>query len=194
MNTHVTGAVIRAKREAAGLTQAKLAACIGVTAKAVSKWETGAGLPDVSLLEPLAAALSVSPAELISGETVKNNNRSANMKKTAFYVCPVCGNVIHSVGAIAVSCCGVTLSPLEAKAADDAHTLSVSPVEDEWFVESRHPMEKEHFLSFVALAQSDRVTLVKWYPEGNAEARFPRRGHGVLYVYCARHGLFKQNL
>ena len=194
MNTHVTGAVIRAKRKSAGLTQAKLAASIGVTAKAVSKWETGAGLPDVSLLEPLAAALSVSPAELISGEAVKNNNRSANMKKTAFYVCPVCGNVIHSVGAIAVSCCGVTLSPLEAKAADGAHAVSVSPVEDEWFVESRHPMEKEHFLSFVALAQSDRVTLVKWYPEGNAEARFPRRGHGVLYVYCARHGLFKQNL
>lgn len=194
MNTYVTGSVIRAKREKAGLTQAKLAERIGVTAKAVSKWETGAGLPDVSLLEPLAAALSVSTAELISGETVQNDNRSANMKKTSFYVCPVCGNVLHSVGAIAVSCCGVTLSPLEAKPATDTHALSVSQVEDEWFVESRHPMKKDHFLSFVALAQSDRVTLVKWYPEGSAEARFPRRGHGILYVYCSRHGLFKHTL
>ena len=194
MNQHMTGAVIRAKREEAGLTQAQLAQKIGVTAKAVSKWETGAGLPDVALLEPLAAALSVPVSALFSGETVKNENRSANMQKTAFYVCPVCGNIVHSVGQIAVSCCGITLPPLAAKEADEAHRLTVTPVEDEWFVEAAHPMEKDHVLSFAAMAQSDRVTLVKWYPEGAAQARFPRRGHGILYVYCSRHGLWKQKI
>ena len=194
MNTDVTGGVIRVKREEKGLTQAQLAQAVGVTAKAVSKWETGAGLPDVSLWEPLATALSLSVAELFSGETVTNQNRSANMMKTTFYVCPVCGNIVHSVGEIVVSCCGVTLPPLVAKEADEAHTLSVTPVEDEWFVEGTHPMEKAHFLSFAALVQSERVTLVKWYPEGAATARFPRRGHGVLYVYCNKHGLRKQRL
>ena len=188
------GEIIRKKREEKGLTQARLAETLGVTAKAVSKWETGAGLPDVSLFEPLSAALSLSLAELFSGETVKNNNRSANMKKTKFYVCPVCGNIVHSVGEIAVSCCGVALPPLEAEEADEAHRLEVSPVEDEWFVESGHPMSKTHFLSFAALVQSERVTLVKWYPEGNAQARFPRRGHGILYAYCSKHGLFYQKL
>ena len=188
------GDIIRKKREEKGLTQAQLAQTLGVTAKAVSKRETGAGLPDVALFEPLAAALAVSVTELFSGDAVKNNNRAANMLKTKFYVCPVCGNIVHSVGEIAVSCCGVTLPPLAAKEADEAHALSVTPVEDEWFVESSHPMEKDHFLSFAALAQSERVTLVKWYPEGAAGARFPRRGHGILYAYCTKHGLMKQKL
>ena len=188
------GDIIRKKREEKGLTQAQLAKTVGVTAKAVSKWETGAGLPDVSLFEPLSAALSLSVTELFSGDAVKNNNRAANMKKTTFYVCPVCGNIVHSVGEIAVSCCGVTLPPLAAEKADEAHRLSVTPVEDEWFVEGEHPMEKDHFLSFVALVQSERLTLVKWYPEGAAQARFPRRGHGILYAYCTKHGLFSQNV
>ena len=188
------GEIIRKKREEKGLTQAQLAKTLGVTAKAVSKWETGAGLPDVSLFEPLSAALALSVTELFSGEAVNNRNRAANMMKTKFYVCPVCGNIVHSVGEIAVSCCGVTLPPLAAKEADEAHRLSVSPVEDEWFVESSHPMEKDHFLSFAALVQSERVTLVKWYPEGAAGARFPRRGHGILYSYCTKHGLLKQKL
>ena len=188
------GDIIRKKREEKGLTQAQLAQTLGVTAKAVSKWETGAGLPDVALFEPLAAALAVSVTELFSGDAVKNNNRAANMLKTKFYVCPVCGNIVHSVGEIAVSCCGVTLPPLAANEADEAHALSVTPVEDEWFVESAHPMEKDHFLSFAALVQSERVTLVKWYPEGAAGARFPRRGHGILYAYCTKHGLMKQKL
>lgn len=41
MNTYVTGATIKAIREAKGMTQAQLAETIGVTSKAISKWETG---------------------------------------------------------------------------------------------------------------------------------------------------------
>jgi hypothetical protein len=44
------------------------------------------------LLEPIAAAFGVSVPELISGIRVKNANVSANMIKSKFYVCPVCGN------------------------------------------------------------------------------------------------------
>lgn len=56
MDHYVTGGVIRALREKKKLTQAALSDKIGVSDKAVSKWETGRGLPDITLLEPLGAA------------------------------------------------------------------------------------------------------------------------------------------
>lgn len=110
-NQYVTGAMIKRLREEKKLTQAALAEGINVTDKAVSKWETGRGYPDISLVEPLAAALGVSVIELLSGESVVNTNRSSNMLRIRFYVCPVCGNVIHSTGEAVVSCCGIILPP-----------------------------------------------------------------------------------
>ncbi|MBQ2677381.1 MAG: helix-turn-helix transcriptional regulator, partial [Firmicutes bacterium] len=53
MDRYVTGAVIRELREKKKLTQEELAEKIYVSGKAVSKWETGQGFPDISLLEPL---------------------------------------------------------------------------------------------------------------------------------------------
>ena len=79
MDQYVTGGAIRRLREERGLTQAKLAERLDVSAKAVSKWETGKGFPDISLLEPLAGALGASVMELLSGDTVVNRNKSANM-------------------------------------------------------------------------------------------------------------------
>ena len=78
-------------RKTANITQAELATKLNYTDKAVSKWESGRGLPDISLLEPLGKALGVSVAELLSGECVLNRNRSGNLFKSRFYVCPVCG-------------------------------------------------------------------------------------------------------
>lgn len=65
----------------------------------------------MSLLEPLARALRISVPELLSGEQVVNSNRAANILRSALYVCPVCGNIIHASGAAVVSCCGVALPP-----------------------------------------------------------------------------------
>ena len=79
MNTYVTGATIKQLRENRSLTQAELAEKIGVSSKTVSKWETGKGLPDISLLQPLAAALGISLIELMNGEPIINKNTSANM-------------------------------------------------------------------------------------------------------------------
>ena len=59
MNTYVTGSTIRLLRESKNMTQAELAHTLAVSAKTISKWETAKGLPDISLLEPLAAALGV---------------------------------------------------------------------------------------------------------------------------------------
>ena len=194
MNTYVTSAAIRRLREGKKLTQGALAEKIGVSCKAVSKWETGRGLPDISLLEPLAQSLGVSVMELMSGETVSNRNVSCNMLRTKLYVCPVCGNVIHCAGEAVVSCCGITLPPLEAEEPDEMHPMTLERVEDEEFISIRHPMTKEHFISFVAYATADRFQLVKFYPEGNAETRLRLQGRGVLYFYCNRHGLFKRRI
>ena len=192
MNTYVTGTAIRQLREKRNLTQAALAEKISVSSKTISKWETGKGLPDISLLQPLAQALGISVIELMNGEQITNRNVSANLLRGKFCVCPVCGNVLHSTGSALVSCCGITLPPLEAEEADEEHGITVENVEDEHFVTIHHPMTKEHFISFLAFVTCDRVQLVKFYPEGNAETRLQLRGMGQLYYYCNRHGLFRK--
>ena len=192
MNSYVTGATIRQLREKRNLTQAELAERIGVSSKTISKWETAKGLPDISLLQPLAQALNISVIELMNGEHIINKNTSANMLRSQFHVCPICGNVIHSTGSSLISCCGITLPALEAEEADEDHTINIETVEDEHFITVHHPMTKEHFISFIAFVTSDRMQLVKLYPEGNAETRLQLRGMGYLYWYCNRHGLFKK--
>ena len=192
MNTYVTGNTIRQLREDRRMTQADLAQKLGVSSKTISKWETGKGLPDITLLQPLAQALGISVIELMNGEHITNRNISANLRRCKFYVCPICGNILYSTGNAVVSCCGVTLPPLEAEDADDDHTVTVENVEDEHFITVHHPMTKEHFISFVAYVTCDRVQFVKLYPEGEAQTRLQMRGLGTLYYYCNRHGLYKK--
>lgn len=106
MNESHTGGVIRALRQRQGLSQQALAQRLCISDKTVSKWETGRGLPDIGLLEPLAAALGVSPAELLAGAIAVNGNRHADLRRSRWYRCPVCGNILWAVGAGAFSCCG----------------------------------------------------------------------------------------
>ena len=194
MDTYITGATIKKLREEKGLTQLQLAENLGVTAKAVSKWETAKGLPDISLVEPLSKTLGVSVMELMSGETVINKNLSSNILFSKFYVCPVCGNVIHTTGATVISCCGITLPVLEADEVDEWHEISIENVEDEKFITVSHDMTKSHYISFIAYVTSDKIHFVKLYPEGNAETRMQFRGRGFLYIYCNRHGLMKMKV
>ena len=194
MDTYVTGATIKQLREARNLTQAELAQQLGVSSKSISKWETAKGLPDVTLLQPLAQALGISVIELMNGEPITNKNLSANMLRSKFYVCPLCGNVLHCFGDTLISCCGITLPPLEAEEADEDHSVTIENVEDEHFITIHHPMTKAHSISFLASVTSDRLQMVKLYPEGNAEARLQLRGRGYLYYYCNHHGLFKKRI
>ena len=194
MNHYVTGSAIRLLREKKGYTQKQLAERLLVSDKAVSKWESGRGLPDISLIEPLAKTLGISVAELLSGEYVQNRNRHGNMLKSRFYVCPVCGNAIFATGEGSFSCCGVSLPPLEPEEQDEAHAITIERVENETFVSLQHPMEKDHYISFLAFVTSDRVRFVKLYPEQNAETRFSIRGRGILYALCNRHGLFARKV
>ena len=191
MNNYVTGTTIRHLREDRGMTQAELGEKIGVSSKTVSKWETAKGLPDITLLQPLAQALGISVIELMNGEPIINRNVSANLLRGKFYVCPLCGNIIHCTGSTVVSCCGINLPPLEAEAPDEDHGITIENVEDEHFITVCHPMEKTHFISFLAFVTTDRVQMVKLYPEGGAQTRLQLRGMGQLYWYCNQHGLFK---
>lgn len=194
MNSYITGTTIKKLREKKRLTQTQLAEILGVSSKAVSKWETAKGLPDIALIEPLADALSVSVMELMTGDTVINKNISSNILRSKFYICPVCNNIIRAMGDAVISCCGIALPPLDAEEADENHQIVIQKVEDESFITVNHEMTKAHYISFVAYLTTDRVQFVKFYPEGNAETRLNIRGRGYLYIYCNKHGLMKQKI
>ena len=190
MNQYITGTIIKELREKNLMTQAELAEKLCVSDKTISKWETGKGYPDISLLEPLANIFKVSITELLYGNAIENVNVSANMLRSNFYVCPVCGNIIHSMGQAAIHCHGILLSPCRAEETDENHMIFVERVEDEFYVRIDHDMTKQHYISFIAALSSDRIQMVKLYPEGNAEARVQLRGVKKLYFYCNRDGLF----
>ena len=192
--SYVQNETIRALRDRKALTQKQLAEKLCISDKTISKWETGKGLPDISLLEDLARVLGVSLTELMTGDLQTNENRSANLRRMGFYVCPVCGNVITAVGKGSFSCCGIPLPLQEAQPEDNAHTITVEPVEDEICVTIAHPMTKSHYISFIAWVSNDRAELVKLYPEQDITVRFKKRGHGTVYAYCNRDGLFSRRL
>lgn len=194
MNQYVTGAVIKELREKNRMTQAELADRLGVSDKTISKWETAKGYPDITLLEPIAKEFKISVTELISGNAVSNVNVAANMLRSNLYVCPVCGNIIHSMGEASVSCHGITLFPLEGEESDDEHRLEIEVVDDEYYVTVNHEMTKKHYISFIAAVSSDRIQIVKLYPEGNAAARFSINGVREIMYYCNKDGLFMQRL
>ena len=176
MNQYVTGAVIKELREKKNMTQAELAEKLCVSDKTVSKWETAKGYLD------------------ISGNTVSNVNVSANMLRSKFYVCPVCGNVIHSMGESVIHCHGILLSPCQIEETDEQHMIFIERVEDEYYIRIEHEMTKNHYISFVAALSSDKIQMIKLYPEGNAETRVKMNGVKKILFYCNRDGLFGVNV
>lgn len=194
MDQYVTGAVIRELRQQKGMTQLQLAEALSVSDKTVSKWETGKGYPDITLLEPIADAFRISVTELISGNPVRNRNVSANMMRSRFYVCPVCGNVLHAMGEAVIHCHGVQLLPAEPEETDERHMIFIEQVEDEYYVRISHGMTKQHYISFISAVSPDRIQTVKLYPEENAEARFAMRAVQKIFFYCNRDGLFAMNV
>lgn len=187
-----TGEIIRMMRLQKKMTQSALAEKIGVSDKAVSKWERGCGAPDVSILPVLAAELGIDMENLINGEMEENELINGNMKKLKFYVCPDCGNIIFSAEEASVSCCGKKLTALEPKKASDDEKLSTEIIENEIYVSSSHEMTRDNYISFAALLRDDTVIVRKFYPEWNMETRFPRGMNGILVWYSTRDGAFYQ--
>ena len=194
MNAEKTGALLRRLRLEKQMTQRQLAQLLCISEQAVSKWERGVGMPDVSFLPRLAEIFSVSTEKLLSGSLETNEPEGGNMKRLKFYVCPDCGNVMTAASAAELTCCGRRLQPLEVHEGDEAHAAQVELIEDDWSVTWRHPMEKDHFFRFAAYVGSERVLLVRLYPEQGGEVRIPRMSGGRLYLCCSRHGLFPVGL
>ena len=186
------GRLIRQLRLEKGLTQRALAQALGVTDKAVSKWETGGGLPDISLLSALAETLGADIVRLLAGDAGAGEQPGGNMKKARYYVCPDCGGITLCTGPADVSCCGRRLTALTPVKAPEEKKLTVEPVEDEWFVHGDHPMTRENYVSFIAFATVDRVEVIRHYPQWCLETRIPNRGHGTLMWYSDADGLLYQ--
>ena len=116
------------------------------------------------------------------------------MKRTKFYVCKQCGNILTDIGNAEIVCCGRELSPVASKEADEAHKMNIEKIEDDYYITFDHPMTKEHYISFFSYVRFDRVLTIKLYPEQGGEVRFPVMRGGKMYYYCNEHGLFEIKL
>lgn len=194
MDLNKNGKLLCDLRKAKGMTQKQVADKLGVVPKTVSKWETGHGFPDVSIVSALAGILGVSEKTILSGEISQNLEESGNMKRTKFYVCPHCGSFMQGTGSGQIVCCGKQIEALKAVSSDIEHLVNVSEIEDDYFIEFNHEMTKEHYIDFVSYVRLDRVLTVKMYPEQNAEVSFPKMYGGKIYFYCSKHGLFEYQI
>ncbi|MBR5478932.1 MAG: helix-turn-helix domain-containing protein [Clostridia bacterium] len=194
MDLSKTGKLIADLRREKGLTQKQLAENLGICSKTVSKWETGKGFPDISLVVDISKLFSIDISSLIDGEMPTERRAAGNVKRTKFYVCENCGNIIQEMGNSQIICCGRKLKPLKAQAENDTHNVNVEQIEDDWYITFSHPMEKEHYISFFAYVRFDRVLSIKLYPEQGSEVRVPVMRGGKLYYCCNKHGLFEVKL
>lgn len=192
MDSQKMGKLLARLRKEKELTQKQLADAMHISDRTISKWERGAGFPDISLLRVLSDLLDVNIKTLLSGELEENQCDGGNMKRLKFYECPDCGNVVFSSSGAEISCCGRRLPALDEKPCDAVHAVQIENVEYEHFITVKHDMQKEHYISFVAHVGYDSVHLVKLYPEQNAEVRMPLMRGGTLYLYCIKDGLFVQ--
>ena len=189
MDCGKVGALIQRLRRENGMTQKALADALHISDRTVSKWERGAGCPDVSLLGGLSAVLKVDMEKILKGDLEQNAVDGGHMKKIKFYVCPDCGNILFCTGENEISCCGRKLAPLARQEEDSGHSIQVEEIEDDFYVTLQHEMSKQHYITFIAYASYDRVLFIKLYPEQAAQARFPKMHGGVLYACCNKHGL-----
>ena len=147
----------------------------------------------MSTVSALADILGVSEKTILSGDLEQNLESANNVKRTKFYVCPDCGSLMQGTGNSQVVCCGKQLEALKVSA-DDEHTINISEIEDDYYVEFNHEMTKEHYISFVSYVRFDRVLTIKLYPEQGCTVRFPKMYGGKIYFYCSKHGLFERQI
>ena len=194
MNTYVTGNTIKRLREAKCMTQAELGEKLGVGGKAVSKWECGAGAPDIALLPRLSELLGVDTEALLRGELGENAPSPGNLRRMRFYACPDCGNLLFSLEGAEVSCCGRRLPALTPRKAEEGERLSVTLSDGDWYVAAAHPMTREHYVSCLLFLTGDTLLLRKLSPQWDLSARLPYFPRGTLLWYDTRDGLLFQEV
>ena len=192
MDTRKVGELIYRLRKEKELTQKQLADQLNLSDRTISKWERGHGCPDVFLLPRLSAVFGVNIENILGGDLPSNEFIGGNMKKSNYFVCPSCTNIVLATGDITLSCCGRKLEPLEAKKATEDEKLIMTESDQEWFISSNHTMTKDHYISFLAFATGDQVQLIKQFPEWSMQSRIPKRKHGKLLWYDTQFGLYYQ--
>ncbi len=190
MDCEKVGKIIYELRKEKKMTQLELANMLSVSDKAVSKWERGCGCPDISYLGELSVILGVDIEKLLSGDLCINETEGGNMKKLEFYICSECGNILTSTAKSTLSCCSRKLEALISAKPDEAHKANIEQIEGEWFITFEHEMTKEHYISFIAYVDMDKLYMIKLYPEQSPFVRMPIMRGGKLYYYCTRDGLF----
>lgn len=195
MDAKATGELIAARRRALSLSQAELAERLHVTDKAVSRWETGRGMPGLDSLEPLAEALGLSVSELLSGkeltreelpkaaggqimESMKRENRWKWLAWAA----------MAAVTALAVWGVSVSLRAQREQAERDAHYASSAHFEDE---EALARMSAEYFEDRSPRFDAETLTVRERTELGDCLALLcaDRRGEWCMTVW-RRDALF----
>lgn len=194
MDIQKTGELLARLRKERGMTQKEAAEKLSVSDRTVSKWERGAGLPDISLLQEVAALYGVDMERILEGNLQEKGTETGNMKRMKFMRCANCGNIFWSSGEASVTCCGRKLEVLKAQPMDEGHDCRIEEVDGEYYVTFSHEMKKEHYITFAALVSWDRATVVRLYPEQAGEIRLPRQRRGELYLCCSEDGLFRKKL
>ena len=124
------------------------------------------------------------------------------MENTRFYFCPVCGNIVGLIDGDAshIQCCGKAMQKLIANTTDAATEKHVPVYEienDEIIVkigEVAHPMEKDHYITWIAQVSDTRTERVRLFPEQDAVARLKYIPGATLYAYCNKHGLWSSKV
>lgn len=194
MDMTKTGELLSRLRKEHGMTQKQVAEVLQISDRTVSKWERGAGLPDVSMLKGISALYGVDIEKILEGNLKEKGVEPGNMKRMKFIRCEHCGNIFWSTGGGEISCCGRKLTPLEVQEMDDVHGIQVEETDNELYITFDHEMTKEHYIAFAALVSWDRATVVRLYPEQSGEVRLPRQRRGEIYLCCSQHGLFRKKL
>lgn len=192
MNQEIIGQLIRKLRTEKGMNQSELAKKLHISNKTVSKWECGAGYPDITQFPILSEILGVDFNALFTGKMPENRTDSGNLRRISFYICPSCGNLITATSAATVSCCGKILTPEKLQRAGEE--IRVELIDHEYQISSNHEMIRNHYVSFLALCSSEQLLLRKLYPEWNIELHMPFIPGAILIWHCTEHGLFYQPL
>lgn len=192
MDNKKIGQLIYTLRKEKSMTQKQLADALYLSDRTISKWERGIGCPDITLLPQLAALLDIPIESLLTGEINQEDLVGGNMKNSSYYVCPSCSNIGLATGNFVISCCGRKLDPLVATKATEEQKLKVEEIDMRYSISAEHPMTKEHYVSFIALATGDQIQLYKQFPEWALQATLPSKKHGKLIWFDTQEGLFYQ--
>ena len=119
-----------------------------------------------------------------------------------FYFCPICGNVIGLIDGDMehIKCCGRSMELMQANSTDasqEKHVPICERVEDEIVVkvgEIEHPMEKDHYIMWIAQVSDNQTTRIRLFPEQGTEVRFKYIPKSIIYAYCNKHGLWKADV